>query len=188
MLYTKTGSLPTAQYIWVDTNYTHQEPIGFAEAQWVQIVSIPNRAWGLNVVFRDGGMMYRNVPPWAISFVPEAKQALPPEVCQMWNCYSNDFAVLECPHLLEMLCVVSTCEGTILGQYLFQTTHLNDSYSAAPDQDKTMIWAVTDEGRLTIFPNNRVYFQDASFTTDKPVKRLLLQENIWQVDESISTN
>lgn len=190
MIFTKTGSIPTARYIWVDTNYTHKEPIGYAEALWVQICSIPNRAWGLNVIFRDGGMMYRNIPPWAVTFVPFAEhqfESISPEATQMWNCYSDHYAILECQHLLEMPCVIRTCEGDINGQYLFQTSHLHDSYSAAPDQDKTMIWAVTEEGRLTIFPNNRVYFKDASYTTDSPAKPLILQDNIWQVDESIST-
>jgi len=186
MLFTKQGSLITSKFIWVDTNYTHEEPVGWAEAQWVQIVSIPNRAWGLNVLFRDGGMLYRNVPPWAISFWPDGSELLAEET-QMWNCYSDQFAILECPHLLGMKCEILTCNGIVNGEYLFQTTHLNDSYSAAPEQDKTMIWAVTTEGRLTIFPNNRVYFKDRSYIVESTPKQLKLQEQIYEIDESIST-
>lgn len=186
MLFTKQGSLITSKFIWVDTNYTHEEPIGWAEAQWVQICSIPDRAWGLNVIFREGGMLYRNVPPWAISFWPDGSSLLPEE-SQMWNCYSDQFTILECPHLLGRKCEILTCNGIVDGEYLFQTTHLNDSYSTAPDQDKTMIWAVTTEGRLTIYPNNRVYFKDRSYILESPPKRLKLHEQIYEIDESIST-
>ena len=186
MLYTKQGSLITSKFIWVDTNYTHEEPIGWVEAQWVQICSIPDRAWGLNVIFRDGGMLYRNVPPWAISFWPDGGSLLPEET-QMWNCYSDQFTILECPHLLGRKCEILTCNGIVDGEYLFQTTHLNDSYSAAPDQDKTMIWAVTTEGRLTIFPNNRVYLKDESYIIESEPKRLKLHDQVYEINESIST-
>lgn len=187
MIYSKQGSLPTAKYLWVDTNFTHEEPIGFAEAHWVQVTSIPSRAWGLNVIFRDGGMLYRNVPPWAVSFWPEGDR-LEPEESQMWNCYSDQFTILECPHLLGMKCEILTCNGIINGEYLFQTSHINDSYSSAPDQDKTMIWAVTENGCLTIQPNNKIYFRDRSYIIESPPKRLKLHDMIYEIDESISTN
>lgn len=187
MTHTKTGPLPTSQFIFVNTEFTHEQPIGYALAHWVQVVSIPGRAWGLNVLFADGGMLYRNVPPWAIAFDPEPEY-ISPEQTQMWNCYSDDFTLLECPHLLGMRCEVHVAENAVLkGEYLFQSTHINDPYSAAPDQDKTMIWVRTDCGRLTIYPNNRVLFRDPCFISDLPAQRLKLQDTIYSVDESIST-
>lgn len=55
MIFSKIGQLPRHLYCWVDSRFTHEEPIGFVEAMWVGLTSIPGRAWGINVLLRDGG-------------------------------------------------------------------------------------------------------------------------------------
>ena len=55
---TKIGALPTHRYIWIDSEYTHEKPVGPVEAMWVGLTSIPSRAWGINVILREGGALY----------------------------------------------------------------------------------------------------------------------------------
>lgn len=186
MINSKFGSLPTSKFIYVDSRFTHRKPCGWQYAHWVQIVSKPGLAWGINVIFENGGMMYRSIPPWAIAFDKDAAKIMPHDT-QMWNCYSDQFVIHECPHLAGMRCTVQTKSRKIKGEYLFQTSHMNDSFSQVPEQDKTMIWVKTDEGRLTIFPNNRVYFHDPCFNTQVEPQPLKLHTTEWMVDEEIST-
>lgn len=184
MQYSKIGSIPNHRYILVDTLYTHEKSIGWQEAMWVGITSIPGRAWGINVIFRFGGMMYRNIPPNAIAFRHDPQTFWNIDDSQAWNCYSYDFVTLQDPVLSNMRLKVKTKSGIHTGEYMFSTTHINDGYSESPDQDKTFIWCKLDNGRMTIQPNNHVVFEDSSYIIDvKPIPRLILQETIYSVDE-----
>jgi hypothetical protein len=179
----KTSSIPLLQYILVDTRFTHEEPIGFQEAEWVQTVAIPDRAWGLNVVFRRGGAMYRNIPPHAISF---GNQSLPWSLnqSQLWNCYGYQHEHMVCDHLGDSEVMANVRGEWIKGRYLFQTSFIDDSYSLQPEQDKTFFWIRLDNDRLTILPTNKVTFIDASFVdTTKPLEWLKLQTEIYRCDE-----
>ena len=171
------------QYIWVDTRFTHEEPIGFQEAEWVQTVAIPDRAWGLNVVFRSGGMMYRNLPPHAIAFdiCPERKWDL--DSAQLWNCYGMQYEHMDCDHLGDSQVRVKVRNEIISGRYLFQTSFIGDSYSMTPEQDKTFMWVQLFNGRLTIQPTNRVTFFDPSFIEFSDIPKLKLQDIIYRCSE-----
>lgn len=95
----KTSSIPELKVVWVDTRFTHEEPIGFQEALWVQTTATPDRAWGITVVFRKGGMMYRNLPPHAIAFdMTNHETCWFIDNAQLWNCYVNSpESALRCP-------------------------------------------------------------------------------------------
>lgn len=179
----KTSSIPLMQYIWVDTRYTHEEPIGFQEAEWVQTVAIPDRAWGLNVVFRKGGMMYRNLPPHAIAFDANPKKGWLLDYAQLWNCYGSQYEHLDCDHLGDSRVQVKVCNEIMGGKYLFQTSFIGDSYSMTPEQDKTFIWVQLFNGRLTIQPTNRVTFFDPSFIDCTDIPKLKLQDTIYRCSE-----
>jgi hypothetical protein len=177
----KTSSIPQMYYIWVDTQFTHEEPCGFVEAQWIQTVATPDRAWGINVVFRDGGMCYRNIPPHAISFIENNKEHWSINKAQLWNCYGYQYEHLQCEHLDQARCIVNICNKQIAGTYLFQTGFIGDSYSLCPEQDKTFFWIRLDNGRLTVQPTNRVRFHDASFQLPSATPaRLKLQSEIYR--------
>jgi hypothetical protein len=178
----KTSSIPLMQYIWVDTRFTHEEPIGFQEAEWVQTVAIPDRAWGLNVIFRKGGAMYRNLPPHAIAFSEN-----PPDWtlndAQLWNCYGYQYEHMVCDHLGDSQVMANTDDDWHQGRYLFQTSFIDDSYSLQPEQDKTFFWIRLDDDRLTILPTNKTTFIDPSFIIEGSVDRLKLQTEIYRCDE-----
>ena len=185
MNYTKIGALPTHRYIWIDSEYTHAEPCGLVEAMWVGLTAIPGRAWGINVILRDGGALYRNIPPHAVAF---SEDAAPWHIedAQMWDCYSYGFTVLQSPILRSLEVSVKVRDAVLLGEYLFSTTHLHDGWSDAPEQDKEFIFVQLNNGRLTIQPTNRVRFIDRSFTT-YALPKLKLQTEIYSCEETTTT-
>lgn len=180
----KTSSIPRLQYVQVDTRFTHHEPCGWKEAEWVQTVAIPDRAWGITVVFRDGGMCYRGLPPHAISFDYKDNVDWTLDQAQLWNCYGYQHEHMECDHIGNSRVVVSINKEIYHGTYLFQTSFIGDSYSMSPDQDKTFFWIRLDNNRLTIQPTNRVVFRDSSFIIPvQTIPQLKLQTEIYRCRE-----
>ena len=182
MNYTKIGALQTHRYIWVDSAYTHEEPVGLVEAMWVGLTSIPGRAWGINVILRDGGALYRNIPPHAVSFTADSGQEWGISQAQLWDCYSYHFSVLQNPIMRGMQMSVRVEDKVLHGEYLFSTAHLHDGWSDAPEQDKEFIFVKLNNGRLTIQPTNRVRFIDHSFTTEE-LPKLKLQETVYSCEQ-----
>lgn len=180
----KTSSIPLLQYLWVDTRFTHQKPIGFQEAEWVQTVAIPDRAWGLNVVFRNGGMMYRNLPPHAIAFDKSPDKEWYLDYAQLWNCYGYQYENMACQHLSGSIVKVKINNEILSGEYIFQTSFIGDSYSMTPEQDKTFFWIKLFNQRLTIQPTNRVTFIDPSFIENGEIPKLKLQNQIYRCLET----
>jgi hypothetical protein len=80
------GNIPNHQYIFVDSAFTHEKPIGFIPAVWFGIVSFPGRVWGLNVML-ESGAIYRNLPPHAIAFDDKTGVNWTPNEAQRWSCY-----------------------------------------------------------------------------------------------------
>ena len=181
MNYTKIGALPTHRYIWVDSKYTHEEPYGLVEAMWVGLTAIPGRAWGINVILREGGALYRNIPPHAVAFSKDTG-LWHIQNAQMWDCYSYNFSVLQNPIMRGMEVAVLWKDGVLHGEYLFSVTHLHDGWSDSPDQDKEFIFVKLNNGRLTIQPTNRVRFIDHSFTTNE-LPKLKLQETVYSCEK-----
>lgn len=181
MIYSKIAPLPNHRYVLVDTSFTHKKPRGFTEAMWVGLTSIPGRAWGINVILRNGGALYRNLPPHSIGFDLESadwsiKQA------QLWDCYSYDFTIVQSP-ILQGLRMRAKVQGQMhQGEYLFHITHVNDGWSNSPDQDKEFYFIKLDNGRLTIQPTNRITFIDSSFIVNDNLPELKLSETIYSCE------
>jgi hypothetical protein len=148
---------------------------------WVGVTSIPGRAWGINVIIRNGGALYRNLPPHSIGFHSEdfgwtIKQA------QLWDCYSYHFTIVQSP-ILRGLRMRAKVKGELLtGEYLFHVTHVDDGWSDSPDQDKEFYFIKLDNGRLTIQPTNRITFIDASFIVNDNLPELKLNETIYSCE------
>jgi hypothetical protein len=182
MNYTKIGALATHRYICVDSQYTHEEPCGLVEAMWVGLTSIPGRAWGINVILRDGGALYRNIPPHAVAFILDPDDDWSISDAQLWDCYSYHFSILQNPIMRGMEVTVKVEDLILYGEYLFSVTHLHDGWSDAPEQDKEFIFVKLNNGRLTIQPTNRVRFIDHSFTTEE-LPKLKLQETVYSCEQ-----
>jgi hypothetical protein len=177
---TKIGALPTHRYIYIDSQYTHEKPIGPVEAMWIGITAIPSRAWGINVILREGGALYRNIPPHAVRFTKQA-DTWSIQDSQLWDCYSYNFSILQNPILQGLPVTAKIKDNLYKGKYLFSATHLNDGWSDSPDQDKEFIFIQLNNGRLTIQPTNRVTFQDHSYTIPT-IHKLKLQDTIYSCE------
>lgn len=141
---------------------------------WVGLTSIPGRMWGLNVIFREGGMLYRGIPPQAICFERSDLLWLATD-SQLWDCYSYHFTIIENPILKGMRMTAKIRNEIHYGTYLFEATHLDEGWSNCPEQDKTFYFIQLDNGRLTIQPTNRITFIDGSFiknTCELPTLKL----------------
>ena len=181
MIYSKIGPLPTHRYVLVDSNFTHKSPCGFIDAAWVGITSIPGRAWGINVILRDGGALYRNLPPHSIGFGGEVCDWTIHQA-QLWDCYSYHFTIVQSP-ILRGLRMRAKVKGQVLtGEYLFHVTHVDDGWSDSPDQDKEFYFIKLDNGRLTIQPTNRMVFVDDSFIVNDKIPELKLSETIYSCE------
>jgi hypothetical protein len=182
MNYTKIGALPIHKYIWVDSKYTHEKPIGPVEAMWVGLTSIPSRAWGINIILREGGALYRNVPPNAVRFKKKSKKNWHITDSQLWDCYSYNFTILKNPILSGLSVTAKVKQNILKGIYLFSATHLNDGWSDSPEQDKEFLFIELNNGRLTIQPTNRVTFIDKSYILPTSLPKLKLQDTIYSCE------
>jgi hypothetical protein len=165
MIYTASGSLPTHQYVWVDSSYIRNEAKGYERAVWFGLNSHPGRAWGCHVML-ECGAVYRNLPPNAIAFSPDP--IIPDDGwfvtdAQVWNCYGRQFS-LHCYDYLSGLQVILADNSN--GLYLFTAIPFGDGFSDYPEQSKEFMFMQTRRDRLLIRPTNMVLFEERSFTRD----------------------
>lgn len=113
----------------------------------------------------ESGAIYRNVPAHAIAFRPEPALLWLPKQAQTWDCYGEDFTLLEYSYLSGLQCNVKTKLGAVIGEYLFTAAPIGDGFSAVPEQAKEFCFIKLDIGRLTVQPTDKIVFDEPSFTT-----------------------
>lgn len=163
MIYTASGSLPTHQYVWVDSSFIRHDKKGFERAVWFGLNSHPGRAWGCHVML-ECGAVYRNLPPNAIAF--SENPMIPDDGwhvtdAQVWNCYGRQFS-LHCYEYLSGLRVQLADNSN--GTYLFTAIPFGDGFSDYPEQSKEFMFIRTDNDLLVIVPTNELLFIEESFT------------------------
>lgn len=159
------GPLPKHQYVWVDTTFTHREPVGFVPAVWFGLVSHPARMWGCNVLLENGAI-YRNLPLHALGHRPLPEKDWDEMQAQRWNCYGTGWSATEYPYLKDCKCNARCApDTTLLGKYLFTVAPVGDAFSEAPDQSKEFTFVKLINGRFTVQPTDYLIFEDKSFTT-----------------------
>ena len=177
-----TGPIPRHRYIWIDSAFTHREPIGFIPAVWFALASWPGRAWGCTVVLENGAC-YRNLPPHALAFAPDPDPEWTIEDAQRWDCYGWQWAANAYPYL-DSQRVIARHRGTFEapGDYLFSVAPADDGFSAEPGQNKEFTFIALDNGRLTIQPTDYVLFADKSFTTPEWPTGIKRQRDIYSCE------
>ena len=159
------GSLPKHQYVWVDTRFTHREPIGFIPAVWFGLVSHPGRMWGCNVMFENGAI-YRNLPLHALANRPDPEKNWDEPLAQRWNCYGTGWSATEYVYLKGYKCNARCANDvSVQGTYLFTVAPVGDAFSESPDQSKEFTFVKLINGRFTVQPTDYLIFEDKSFTT-----------------------
>lgn len=188
MSFSLVGQLPRHLYVFVDSSFTHKEPIGFIPAVWFGLVSVPGRMWGCTVML-ESGAIYRNLPPHAIAFRPDAAEFWLPQEAQRWDCYGERFTTVEYSYLsgldVRAICNEGDERREIVGEYLFTVAPIGDGFSLDPSQAKEFTFVKLGNGRLTIQPTNYVLFQEKSFTTNPGFEwptGLKRQTEIWNCE------
>lgn len=165
MTHSLVGQLPRHLYVYVDSRFTHTEPVGFVPAVWFGLVSYPGRMWGCTVML-ESGAIYRNLPPHAIAFHDSPVGLWNAQDAQTWDCYGPDFSVIEYDYLRGLDCTAKANGRHHAGEYLFAVAPIGDGFSAVPEQSKEFSFIRLDNGRLTVQPTNHLAFRDKSFTIE----------------------
>lgn len=161
------GSLPKHQYVFVDTQFTHRQPVGFMPAVWFGLTSHPGRMWGCNVVFENGAI-YRNIPLHALAHRVDPDEYWTETQSQRWNCYGYGWSATEYTYLKGCKCNARCApDTTLMGHYLFTVAPVGDAFSESPDQSKEFTFVKLINGRYTVQPTDYLIFEDKSFTTHK---------------------
>jgi hypothetical protein len=182
-----TGPLPRHRYIYIDSAFTHREPIGFIPAVWFALASWPGRAWGCTVVL-ESGACYRNLPPHALAFRPDPEPEWEIQDAQRWDCYGWQWVANCYPYLDSQRVIYRSdgggCDGAhARGDYLFSVAPANDGFSAEPGQNKEFTFIALDNGRLTIQPTDYVLFADLSFCKPEWPRGLKRQTEIHSAED-----
>ena len=166
MIHSLVGPLPRQLYVYVDTEFTHQEiqASRFIPAVWFGLTSTPGRVFGCTVML-ESGAVYRSLPPHALAFSMHPEEPWGVGDAQTWDCYGTDFSTLEYPYLAGLRCVAKTGQQELTGQHLFSAAPVGDGFSAVPEQAKEFHFIQLENGRLTIQPTNRIVYEERSFTT-----------------------
>jgi hypothetical protein len=161
------GPLPKHQYVWVDTNFTHRDPVGFIPAVWFGLVSHPGRMWGCNIIYENGAI-YRNVPLHALAHLGSPTGSVrdwTPQQAEQWNCYGYGWSATEYTYLRGYRCKAKCGGEDLTGTYLFTVAPVGDGFSETSEQSKEFTFVKLDCGRFTVQPTDRLIFEDKSFTT-----------------------
>lgn len=123
--------------------------------------------WGANVLL-ECGAIYRNIPLHQIAHKHQQWQDViwTPGDAQTWNCYGNEFSILEYLYLVgQRLRIMLRNKSELCGQYVCTFVPIGDAWSSHPEQSKEFTLVALDNGRYTCQPTNQVLVEDPSFTT-----------------------
>lgn len=178
MLYTGSGDIPKHLYCYVDSTFIRKDKGGFEPCIWFGVRSCPGQAWGLHVVL-ECGAIYRNLPPHSLAFRPDPVEPYTLQQAQMWDCYGEQFAVVEYRYLSGLKCELTNNQ---MGRYLFTIVPMNDAFTHEPEQSKEFSFIQLESGRLTIQPTNRFRVHDKSFTEGEWPRDLKVSTQQWRVE------
>lgn len=171
MIHSFSAPLLKHLYVYVNTEFTHKDPIGFIPAVWFGLRANPGCIWGCHVLFENGAC-YRNVPIHALRFgakggIKGILQNWTPKEAQKWDCYGSDFSLVNYTYLEPLECVCRIGSDIFPGgEYLFTVVPCGDGYSEEPEQNKEFTFVALQHGPIRVAPTNMVLFRDRSFTTE----------------------
>lgn len=118
-------------------------------------------------IMTDYGMLRSRVPLSELFYNDNVKD-IPSDYKQLWDCFSENVTVLEYLYLAEKRCKVILKDKThVWATYLFTVDWFNNPYSDEPSDYKCGHVLVADEGYLLCQPNNRIFWKDSNFITNK---------------------
>lgn len=118
-------------------------------------------------IMTDYGMLRSRVPISEI-FIKKPKNDIPYHFKQLWDCFSENVSVIVYDYLYEKRCEVILKDGSkIWATYLMTVDWYNNSYSDEPSDYKSGHILIADDGYLLCQPNNRIYWKDSNWVTNK---------------------
>lgn len=145
----------------------HEDGHGeYEHAYWVTAKSIQGRALYIESYLTEYGALYDKLPISAYCW-KGVDEPLPLSHLQMWDCLSYDIVCIEKTFMRARNCRVylPVANEFMNGQYLFTL----DAYGAGtlaetPNEHKSYNFVKLENGQFGCYPNNRVLWNDASFT------------------------
>jgi hypothetical protein len=118
-------------------------------------------------VLLESGALWYDVPIHGICTAECEPREL--SLLQQWDCLSDDFTV-HAYEPLKTLKVVANQDSLPLGTYMFTIDFLGSFYADDPGEHKTLNVIELVTGHLVAMPNNKLLFEDKTFTkiTDWP--------------------
>lgn len=114
-------------------------------------------------IITNYGMLRSRVPISEI-FLGEPTSDIPSHYKQLWDCFSENAAVIEYDYLVGKRCEVLLKDGVkIWATYLFTVDWYDNAYSDEPTDYKCGHIVVADDGYLMCQPNNRIFWKDMNF-------------------------
>jgi hypothetical protein len=118
-------------------------------------------------IMTDYGMLRSRVPISELFFHAPEKD-IPSDFKQLWDNFSENVSVIEYSYLAEKRCNVILKDKTLIwATYLFTVDWFNNPYSDEPTDYKCGHILLADEGYLLCQPNNRIFWKDSNFITNK---------------------
>lgn len=145
----------------------HEDGHGeYEHAYWVTAKSIQGRALYIESYLTEYGALYDKLPISAYCW-KGVEEPLPLSHLQMWDCLSYDIVCIEKTFMRARNCRVylPVANEFMNGQYLFTL----DAYGAGtlaetPNEHKSYNFVKLENGQFGCYPNNRILWNDASFT------------------------
>jgi hypothetical protein len=184
-------ALPKHKYVWVRDKYIYNTPEGkMVPAVWFGVSSHPGRSLGCHVLLENGASII-DLPLSALSCIesPRHKDLQVSDVVA-WDSFGWDMQAFEPEYLAELTAHVlgpdhrHTCPGTF-GTPMFALDWVGNGWSDYPEQHKWLWVVACEDGRIMAVPQDRVMFEEASFTDkfgilpDGGIKR---QTQIWSAE------
>jgi hypothetical protein len=136
-------------------------------------------------VMTDYGMLRSRVPISEI-FLGEPISDIPSHYKQLWDCFSENAAVVEYDYLVGKRCqVVLKDSSKVWASYLFTVDWYDNPYSDEPTDYKCGHILIADDGYLLCQPNNRIFWKDSNFITKEfpfPPKEIKVDTELESVE------
>jgi hypothetical protein len=140
-------------------NPEHKE---YHECYAFAIQSVAGKILTFHIITNYG--MLRSRVPISEIFLGEPTSDIPSHYKQLWDCFSENVAVIEYDYLVGKRCEVLLKDGVkIWATYLFTVDWYDNAYSDEPTDYKCGHIVVADDGYLMCQPNNRIFWKDMNF-------------------------
>ena len=118
-------------------------------------------------VLTDSGMLRSRVPISEI-YTKVPTNDIPFYYKQLWDCFSENVAVVEYDFLAFHRCQVTLRDGTkVWATYILTIDWYRNPYSNEPSDYKCGHLLQSDDGYLMCMPNNRIFWKDSNWVTKK---------------------